>query len=156
MKVLICSTHPNPPAERALAFEGIPCKLLRVQDEYDYGRHIYRWWGEDDLIILEHDTIPWVGALTHLQLCPKPCCAHAYPFAPNAVRIALGCLKISLDLQEACEETFDLSELAHTRWNEVDAVLYRALQSQGIDKPHLHGPPFAHVKGSCVDQSHTT
>jgi hypothetical protein len=150
MKVLICSTHPNPPAERALAFEGIPCTLLRVRDEYDYARHIYRWWGEDDLIILEHDTIPWVGALTLLGDCPEPWCAHAYPFAPNAVRTALGCLKISRDLQEAC----DVSDLMLTLWTQVDAVIYRACMEQGLEAPHLHGPPFAHVKGSCVDQGH--
>lgn len=44
-----------------------------------YEQGIYFHWGQDDLIILEHDVVPTWGHFMQLAACPYPLCTVAYP-----------------------------------------------------------------------------
>lgn len=44
-----------------------------------YEQVVLAHWGQQDLIILEHDVVPTWGHLIHLTTCPYPLCTVAYP-----------------------------------------------------------------------------
>jgi len=52
-----------------------PCE---GDDDYENG--FRSLWGEDDLIILEHDVVPTLDALLALADCGRDLCAQAYQF----------------------------------------------------------------------------
>jgi hypothetical protein len=138
----------NSPAERALHFEGIESHVWDCERDTDYARAVQACWRtsvdftHDDLIILEHDIVPHVGAIGQLYDCWGSCCAHHYPIGPAAIRPALGCIRFSAAYISSHPNL--MNDIHTVPWNHLDAEIYRRLNRQ----PHLHGPPLAHVKGS--------
>ncbi|NMP22188.1 hypothetical protein [Sulfobacillus harzensis] len=50
-----------------------------VGDDTRYEEAVKHWWGRDSLIICEQDIAPPPMAIWHLEHCPHPLCAWAYP-----------------------------------------------------------------------------
>ena len=141
--VLIPALGPDCPAACALAREGVPTHVEIMQDDLHYGRLLAENW-RGDVIVLEHDVVPWVGAMDAISDCSEPWCVYRYPFAPNAIRWALGCLRVNSELVAAHP---DLPERwSGVVWNQLDAAVVAALSSVA-EGPHFHDPPLAHVKG---------
>lgn len=134
------------PAARALLTEGVPCEIVALQGDYDYGEAVAGMWAQgDEIVVLEHDVVPWPGAMNAISGCEHPWCVYEYPFAPNALGHAIGCLRVS---EELVRSDLDLPDMwAGVPWNQLDAALYRALAAaSGEREPHIHTPPLAHLK----------
>lgn len=101
------------------------------------------WKAGDEFCIVEHDVVPWPGALDALKSCPHLWCAYWFPFAANAIRPALGCLRVSEDLIELYPDLW--RKWAGAEWNDLDGAFYTAIQPLA-DRPHRHHPDVAHCK----------
>jgi hypothetical protein len=110
-----------------------------MRDELDYGRALTDHW-RDELIVVEHDVVPWPGAMQAISGCAHDWCVYGYPFAPRKIGHALGCRRVSA---RVIEQRPDLPKRwAGVAWNQLDAAVYKALGGM----PHFHYPPLAHVK----------
>jgi hypothetical protein len=146
MKVVVAAVREDCPTALALRKEGVAFELVLMEHEYSYSDMFTRLWDKgygDSFISLEHDIIPWPGALQHLWQCRDYWCAHKYPLAPNAMQAALGCIKVSRNLIFKYPL---LCKLWNNReWNTLDGIVCPAIQAVA-GKAHIHTPPFAHVK----------
>ena len=141
--VLIASTRERCPASVALHLEGVAFILREVEDDEEYGRFLAENW-QGEVIILEHDVVPWPGAIGGLRGCMHPWCVYRYPFGPGKLGWALGCLRVNPELVAAHP---DLPELWQgIAWNQLDAKVVSALTSVSVGDPHFHSPALAHVK----------
>jgi hypothetical protein len=139
--VVVPTTDLRCPAVLALEREGVDHTPILVEDDQHYGRILAEHW---PFTVLEHDVVPWVGAFDKLAECPEPWCVHMYPFAPNAVRWALGCSRVHPGVAEQFPNLPDV--WGAVAWNQLDGVVSPAL-IRAVGKPHIHSPAFAHVKG---------
>lgn len=46
----------------------------------EYEKAILKYWGRDDLLVIEHDIVPTLGAVKQMETCPSMLCANDYPF----------------------------------------------------------------------------
>jgi hypothetical protein len=146
--VLLVATTAATPVKHALEREGVPFELALVHDDLDYARIVAdRWATGIGFVLLEHDVVPWPGALTTLLNCSQPWCVHRYPFAPGAVRWALGCARFSDELVFAHPQVVD--DIRGVHWSQLDGALMTSISRHTrLHHPHIHEPPFANVKGS--------
>lgn len=140
--ILVPTIYSDGAAQKALRTEGVTYTTIFCHDIYQYSKAIRSHWNQE-LIIVEHDVAPWPGALTLMQLCSRPWCVHTYPFAPNAMRWAMGCVRFSASLVQTNPNLVDC--LDGVTWNQVDGTLIpKVIEVAG--QPHIHYPPVAHLK----------
>lgn len=141
MGVVVAALTPEPLAGKALEREGVSAEVVVLDNGYGYGRLLDRLWADGEtFVLLEHDVVPWPGAVDALLACDEPWCVHEYPFAANAVRWALGCVKVAERLLRG-DPVF-----RGVMWNQLDAAVVRELLLACPEGPHVHSPPFAHIK----------
>ena len=95
---------------------GIDPEWIRMDEPNSYSLLINRLWQENEkFIIVEHDVIPWRGAIESIWDCPEPFCGYDG---------TLQCAKIIP--QGECPVN------PRTGWPMMDAELHRNLYSRGI------------------------
>lgn len=133
---------PGPLAEATmlnLACQGIVPRVFRMEGDFDYYLLLAKLWREDrPFVLVEHDVLPWPGAIAQLLACEWPWCA--LPYAVHGRSSAyLGCVKFepyrlgSLPLP---------AELQH--WRSLDLLVQRELIARGY-REHRHGPEVGHM-----------
>jgi hypothetical protein len=106
----------------------------------DYSRLLTDLWREGEgFTIVEHDVVPFPGAISALEACEEPWCVHWFPFAPNAIRPALGLVHFSTGLINSIRLGWDCD------WWHLDGQVYPMLHLCAGD-PHRHHPDVAHLK----------
>lgn len=157
MKCYIASTSRYTPTAFALEREGEEFELVLMKTKYSYAHLIYELFSKGEgFILLEHDIVPWPGAIKELRNCKEDWCTHKYPFAPNAIRWAMGCIKLSSNIVRNGKIP---KGLLSKEWNQVDGTLIPAIiRHTEIKAPHIHVPHFSHVKGflECIRQDEET
>lgn len=145
MNVVVPAFRSDCPAILALRKEGVPHQMWQIDHEYSYSEMFIELWKEgEDFISLEHDVVPWPGALQELWNCGNPrWCSYKYPLAPNVLQPALGCIKVSSLVIEAYPLLWKLWD--NRKWNELDGIVCTALEAV-TGSTHIHTPPLAHVK----------
>lgn len=146
--VYIAALDPDCPAALALRCEGIEHEVVVLEDDYAYGRLLTRLWHlGQGFTLLEHDVVPWPGALDLLAKCPELWCGHNYPFAPNTIRGALGCVKFSTEFIQAHPDLPEVNNWSETFWAQLDGrVCAPVANILGSRTHHLHEPAFAHAR----------
>lgn len=128
-------------AARALHMNHVAAEEHVLEGEYGYGRLMDDLWAAGNrFVLLEHDVVAWPGAVERLLRCPRVWCVHEYPLGPGTVRWALGCVKVSGVLLGY------RPGFSGVVWNQLDAAVVRELLAVCPGGPHVHDPPFAHVK----------
>lgn len=156
MKVIVPYTDIVPGLELALLMDRVPALYVRMEDDLNYWYVLRELWQErETFILVEHDVIPWPGALKLLWDCPEPWCANPYKLAhDNGFTTALGCTKFDKSLMEKVPELWDrLAEGIDFRcqgdprhWYGLDGRLGLVLSSTvGMAWPHRHEPPVTHL-----------
>ena len=84
-------------ASRALNAEGVDFLLVEMEDEGHYGRLLADLWESGrGFTIVEHDVVPWPGALRRLADCERGWCGYEYPLGKRGkLGGALGCVRFS-------------------------------------------------------------
>lgn len=108
------------------------------------------WRAGETFAIVEHDIVPWRGALAELDDCHHPWCAFSYPFGQGSIE-GLGLTRFRDVLlaayPAAVDDTLNEATEAHPRghWCSLDDRLMRVLTRHGVRR-HVHGPLVGHLR----------
>lgn len=139
---MVASPTEDCPTHRALIAEGVPHNVLPCKGEFGYGQQLARLWQEGEgFTLLEHDVIPWVGAIRQLEECDG--CWCSFPYAKSGRTLhSLGFIKFSNWL---VSEHPELAEgWSGEPWQSLEAPVLRAALS--IAPPCEHGPAVGHAR----------
>lgn len=122
-----------------LLMQAIEPVYVPLVGETDYDALIRRLWAAGrPFILVEHDVLPWPGAVQALWTCDRPWCAFEY-FMLGELRVALGCTK------------FDPSRLGPVPlppepvgWRTMDWHITDTLTTRR-ESAHLHEPAVGHL-----------
>lgn len=103
-----------------------------------------KWWLEGEpFIVVEHDVVPWPGAIEALIECPEPWCAHSHHHDHAFLRhgsVEMSCYKVVP--AELGSDPFP----AEVPWQQTDSVLSQKLFERG-HMIHQHWPSVANLNG---------
>lgn len=144
----------------ALKSTGLEFEAVVATEAYTYGETMHRYWQMGDTFInVEHDIVPYPGALEALDECEHEFCGYDYPIGHAGILgpgrgSALGCVKFDRKLMQ------DYPNLSrpwrYIPWNQLDAGIFTSLKDK-IPNPtivntrwthfcwHEHLPPVAHL-----------
>jgi hypothetical protein len=117
---------------------GHDIRLVDVTDDpLGYLKHLRQRWQEQVTFInVEHDVVPWPGALESLEVCPQLWCSFGYDaMASNFVQPPLGLAKFSSEFILALPDIWD-SDLS---WQTLDEHLCNYAKNEGYEA-HQHRP----------------
>ena len=156
MKVVMPFTNRNESVIDALRSDDIDPILHPIHTDTGYWELLAKMWSEQEtFVIIEHDIIPWPGAIRAMIACHHGWCAHAYKIG-GYYSPGLGCTKFSAEIMKAHPTALELagdhlcpyfSSPGDPRyWSGLDARLGLVLSAlAGIGWPHRHEPPVVHL-----------
>lgn len=111
----------------------------KLDQEFAYWRLLRELWEEGKpFILVEHDILPWPGALKGMWECPEPWCAHRYTVLGSYCAY-LGCTKFDPARLGACPLPDEPTE-----WQKLDMLIVRELAKRE-HRGHVHDPPVCHL-----------
>jgi hypothetical protein len=145
VKLVVPYTQLHPLVPRILATYGLSPIYVSLEDDDAYRRLMQRLWiDQETTVIVEHDILPWEGAVQELYFCPGSWCSCSYRLGGvhGGVGIyhGLGCTKLSTKIMAATKGLWDKPY----HWSLIDRVLFFAAREQELD-PHPHRPPVIHL-----------
>lgn len=116
---------------------------VRVLDGEDGYRQLMLgvWRERKPVIIVEHDILPWPGAIEELIACP--CLWGTYSYRCHGgigISHMLGCAKITAELIDLLPDLWD----SPVHWAKIDGHLFFGAERAG-QQPHLHRPAVIHL-----------
>lgn len=151
MKVYCPHTQLTSETRAALDNSGYEWTAVDVSgSETAYTELMQKLWRQgESFAIVEHDIVPWRGALAELDECHHPWCGFSYPFGQGAIE-GLGCTRFQDVLlaayPSAVDDTLTEATEVHPRghWCSLDGRLMRVLMRLGARR-HVHGPLVGHL-----------
>jgi hypothetical protein len=147
MNIYVPYTHRNRLQEKVLkeSYGLSPC-YVEMQRPEDYWTLMYDLWeNRQDAVIVEHDILPWPGAIEELFACPCNWCSFTYKMKGGyGIHHAFGCTKFGGEFMNQLPDIW--TKLDQTNWNTLDAQLCELAKLEGLT-PHPHRPPVIHLKG---------
>lgn len=147
-------TKLQPATERLLRryqeLGGWPLRFVKLDGGDGYRRLLRELWEDGEAtIIVEHDILPWPGAIEELAACPGAWCAHSYEWNGGVgVYHMLGCAKLGAELKRRVPRVWH----EPLDWSLCDRHLYFAAYELEIE-PHPHRPAVIHLNGLGLDAS---
>jgi len=143
MKILVVTTDRDCPAVAFLQMEGLLgyTEVVIAKDEYTYGEAFYKFWIQRERFInLEHDIVPWPGAIEQLWGCTQTLhlCTFGYQGAPEG---SLGLTRFTTQIINAFP--WVCHYWPKTKWNQMDGAVGDQLLPN-MSK-HQHYPTVAHL-----------
>lgn len=151
--------------EPELLGRGWTVEHVATPPDGTYERTVGRLWGEDDLIVCEHDIVPTLDMLLALAACPHPLCAQAYRLHYlQGGNGAMAWIKSKLpELDEESRERlrranmtffldspdawFDRGRGRHVRGNCWEPFCHRVIESDGLCRWGEEGDEWADLAG---------
>jgi hypothetical protein len=124
---------------------GLSPRFAPVSHDHDYWKLFCELWREGKTVVLiEHDVLPWPGAIEELLACPALWCSCSYRINGGyGIHHAFGCTKISADFMQLLPDVWQ--RIINREWHALDSQLcHAALQAGQV--PHPHRPPAIHLK----------
>lgn len=150
MRVVVPFTKRLPVVEQVLRAEAPEAEWVEMREPTSYWELLRSLWlHREDVLIVEHDVIPWPGALTELAACPGMWCSCSYHIDTGNGRSGiglfhhLGCTKLSADLMRRVPAAFE--QMPDRHWSKLDAQLCHIALGAGLI-PHPHRPAVTHLK----------
>lgn len=128
-----------------LAMAGYKPRFERLNDtiasDYAYDRLLRRLWAEGEpFILVEHDILPWPGALLEMWECERAWCAFPY-YIFGEMRTQLGCTKFDPAKLGACPLPDEPIHWSRLDWAVITGLIER-------ETGHLHGPAVTHLNAA--------
>lgn len=148
MNIVCPFTEVAPETSGALAPYDVRYVEMDADDAYT-GLLLGLWAQGETFVLVEHDIVPWPGAIEDLWGCPQPWCGFPYPFM-GGMHNGLGCCKFGaslvVDHPSTIADTLTESNNVHPRghWCNLDDRITRQLHRRGVTK-HPHLPTVGHV-----------
>ena len=136
----------------ALAAQGpVDVEYREVDEFYDYYRLLCELWERGkSFIMVEHDILPWPGALAELWGCGTWCCMP-YNLGGSNLIAAHGCTKFGADVLEVTRERVLAIEGDERHWTRLDTVVNEILEAVGLIR-HVHDTPVLHLNRRVEDE----
>lgn len=99
------------------------------------------WGKQETVIIVEHDILPWPGALEELMDCPGLWCAYSYDQKGIGIFHSFGCVKFSSELMKLLPDIWNGMD---RHWSKVDQQ-FEWKTFQAGQRPHAHRPAVIHL-----------
>lgn len=133
-----------------LSIQGLRPTMVKLERDFSYDQLFRGLWEKGEpFILVEHDIVPWPGAVQQLWDCPEPWCGFPYSVF-GELRSYLGCTKFDPRRLGACPLPEEL-----VSWQVMDKQIERTLLSQKF-AGHLHGPAVSHLNFAHVRQTAST
>jgi hypothetical protein len=143
VKIIVPHVSLHPLLPQLLSRYGLSPAYVDVGTATDaYWRLLNDLWQQGDpFILVEHDILPWPGALEELWACPGLWCANSYDQRGVGIYHSFGCTKFSAELIRRLPNVWrDMDK----RWHQLDQQFeWRAAQASL--RPHPHRPPVIHL-----------
>ena len=142
MKIIV-PTAPDvdPIAATVLESQGYHPDVRPTGGRDGYVSLIEHLWSErETFVIVEHDIIPWPGAIDEMWACPAAWCAFPYLLS-GGYDAALGCTKFDETLMRAVHYPYTERP---DRWQNAEWIIARVRDAVGF-LPHRHAPPVTHL-----------
>lgn len=139
MRVLVAAVRPGCTAHRALCAEGVPHDEHLCEGPLGYAGMVADAW-RDGFVLVEHDVVPWVGAVRQLWDCPGDWCAFRYAKGGSTIR-SLGLVKFSARLVRS---NLGLADgWRGVEWRELETAVLGAVSK--LVPVCKHAPAVGHV-----------
>lgn len=142
---------PKPETIEALKRETLPVDYCPLRTDTDYYELLRNLWGDKQTFItVEHDIIPFEGAIQELLDCPHDWCGFPYEYPPFGTYVGMGCGKFAAGIMKRHPRALiDISEWhddKHPRrhWCRLDAYLKQYLAARG-ETQHFHAKLVGHL-----------
>jgi hypothetical protein len=96
------------------------------------------WDINEPFIIVEHDILPWPGAIQRIWECDHHWCGYQY-YVHGGLHAYLGCAKFNPQLIGECPLPDH-----NVHWAALDQTIIDEMAQRGI-KGHLHQPAVSHL-----------
>lgn len=143
------------PATRVALHRYEPYEAAKIDGTHTYLRYWKECWRRGQSFInVEHDVVPWPGALEELWECSALWCAFGYHvndcFADHERSLFpyLGCVKITSELITQLPDAWTFESVP--RWDELDGWFARHARVRGFDV-HQHFPPVVNANPVLLD-----
>lgn len=151
MRVICPHVTIQPETRAALDASGYPWEAISTAGpDTAYHELLAGLWADGrTFALVEHDIVPWRGALAELEACPEPWCAFTYPYQ-GGMHAGLGCARFRDSLlgafPSAVAATLAEESPVHPRgfWCSLDDRLSRSLRRLGA-RQHVHSPAVGHL-----------
>jgi hypothetical protein len=143
MQVIVPYRELNSWTRRVLDSYNLPVTYVPLGDDADAYRRLLQelWQLQQTVVLVEHDVVPWYGAIEELHHCMGLWCTCSYNLRGGyGVYHSLGCAKLSGELMRLLPTLWD----APGRWDTLDQRLWFAARDIG-QEPHPHRPPAIHL-----------
>ena len=143
MTVVVAAITPNSFASQALDAEGVKHVEHVCEGEFGYGQMMADYWRKGEgFVLIEHDVVPWVGAVEKLQKCPSDWCSLPYARSGSTM-ISLGAVKFSTALVKSMPpETYE--PWAEVSWRELDGRVLTPVHR--MHRNCKHSPAAGHIR----------
>jgi hypothetical protein len=142
MKLVVPYSNLHPVTRQVIESYKLGAQFVALGGPLEYGRLLrWLWQEEETVVIVEHDIVPWPGAVEELYNCMGMWCSCSYLYAGGyGLYHGLGCTKISGNLMRALPHLWD----GDLEWFSLDQRLLFAARTIGYE-PHPHRPPVIHL-----------
>lgn len=151
MRVLCGWTDLQPETRAALDSSGYPVEYVDCRGDQSryHGALEAAWRVGGDLAVVEHDIVPWPGALAELEACWRSWCAFPYELSVG-YGSWLGCARFSASLLDAVPDAPAAVDrlrddgTPRRYWARLDTRLAQVLEANG-HRQHQHWPAVGHL-----------
>lgn len=143
MEVYVPFTRINKTQMGVFAMENIGPHWMPMVDDEAYWRLLSDQWRKGGkFLVVEHDILPWPGALRELWDCPEPWCSMPY-YLQSGIGYAFGCTKFD---PARMPEMAEALTVVDRYWYNLDTSLISYVRDTfGVKVHHHPGPPVIHV-----------
>lgn len=124
-----------------MASYKLDVRYVELRDDDSYRLLLQELWRQrQSVILIEHDILPWPGAIEELAGCS--CAWGSYTYKMHGglgIHHMFGCTKLTPALMQATDGLWD----APCRWDVLDQRLWFAARDRF--EPHPHRPPVIHL-----------
>jgi hypothetical protein len=103
-----------------------------------------RWEEEESFINIEHDVVPWPGAIDELEHCQELWCGYCYKKFELGNEY-FGCVRFSQELIKLIPDVWNEREQYSKEYGNLDVHFSTYAKKCGI-KFHQHFPSVIHLK----------
>jgi len=153
--------------------EGMEVHKVDVTDNpWGYPDHLRERWAQGESFInMEHDIVPWPGALHRLIECPEPWCFYGYQtdidFAANGAA-PFGLVKFGSDLIATIPDVWTdhrawwqsnfekFGDRTSEPWVHCDNYFVAYVKERGLFTPHQHYPAVLNANPLTLEVDGTT
>lgn len=130
---------------------------VRVRNRWGYIEHFeHRWALGEDFINLEHDVVPWPGAMHGLDDCEQPWCFHTYVHGIDSVAnggAVFGLVRFRAEIIAALPRVWHGLRSRYgvhpQPWRYCDVYFFNYAREHGFT-PHQHHPAVFHAHPAAV------